>query len=266
MGYVYRYRDIEDNIIKYVGIVWSDNRTLLQRAREHYLYDDWCHNGNFEIEYIEVNSRTDCECLEGHFISVYSTDKWYNKGKSTWGMSDIYSKIAWKWEKLQYKNFDDEKINRKNRITNKNYLLKLCENSVYVFNSGKFYCFFSSFKKEPIYVFLGLDDEYIGYALENNIRYMDRKMHHDILCIIDDNHIPFGYSKMLGELEQTKLESNLTIEQCFTSKKKNEIKKILKANGLCNNFDEKTLIRMVDDEVDTFSFVSIEDMQSQKSK
>ena len=35
MGVVYRYIDLNDNQIKYVGIVWSGNRTLKQRVEEH---------------------------------------------------------------------------------------------------------------------------------------------------------------------------------------------------------------------------------------
>lgn len=35
MACIYRYTDLTDNIIKYVGIVWSGNRTLKQRLYEH---------------------------------------------------------------------------------------------------------------------------------------------------------------------------------------------------------------------------------------
>ena len=35
MAIVYRYTDLADNTIKYVGIVWSGNRTLKQRDEEH---------------------------------------------------------------------------------------------------------------------------------------------------------------------------------------------------------------------------------------
>ena len=40
MAYIYRYTDLVDNIIKYVGIVWSDNRSLEDRLYEHELRDD----------------------------------------------------------------------------------------------------------------------------------------------------------------------------------------------------------------------------------
>lgn len=35
MAWVYRYTDLSDNIIKYIGIVWGKNRTLKQRLIEH---------------------------------------------------------------------------------------------------------------------------------------------------------------------------------------------------------------------------------------
>lgn len=60
MGYVYRYTDIADGIVKYVGIVSSENRTLLQRVKEHQTYDDWCNGSQWKIEYLEINNKTDC--------------------------------------------------------------------------------------------------------------------------------------------------------------------------------------------------------------
>lgn len=91
IGYVYRYTDLNDNIIKYVGIVWSDNRTLSQRIREHELYDDWCKNKKWKIEYLyeNINTRTDAEYIESHYISLYHTDKYYNIKKSGWGTSNF---------------------------------------------------------------------------------------------------------------------------------------------------------------------------------
>ena len=40
MAYVYRYTDLADNIIKYVGIVYGENRTLKQRIYEHFRDDE----------------------------------------------------------------------------------------------------------------------------------------------------------------------------------------------------------------------------------
>lgn len=98
MACIYRYTDLADNIIKYIGIVWSDNRTLKQRLYEHSKNDEWCKNGNFKIEYIKVKSRTDAEFLEAHYISLYHTDKYYNDSKSEWGISSFvpYKESDWK--------------------------------------------------------------------------------------------------------------------------------------------------------------------------
>ncbi len=89
MAYVYRYIDKADSVIKYVGIVWGDNRTLEQRIYEHLKKDDWCINGDFEIEYIneDIDCRTDAEYFESHYISLFQTDKWFNVKKSGWGVS-----------------------------------------------------------------------------------------------------------------------------------------------------------------------------------
>ena len=35
MTKIYRYIDMRDNFIKYVGIVYGENRTLEQRHKEH---------------------------------------------------------------------------------------------------------------------------------------------------------------------------------------------------------------------------------------
>ena len=53
MGYVYRYIDKKDNIIKYVGIVWGETRTLERRLQEH-TKDNWFSSSEWRIEYIYV--------------------------------------------------------------------------------------------------------------------------------------------------------------------------------------------------------------------
>ena len=97
MACIYRYTDLADNIIKYIGIVWSVNRTLKQRLYEHSKNDEWCKNGKFKIEYIKIQSRTDAEFLEAHYISLYHTDKYYNDSKSEWGISSFvpYKESDW---------------------------------------------------------------------------------------------------------------------------------------------------------------------------
>lgn len=91
MAYIYRYTDLVDGIIKYVGIVWGESRTLQQRLNEHERNDEWCFIRRWKIEYIEVgiNNRTEAEFFESHFISLYGTDKYFNTKKSNWGTSNL---------------------------------------------------------------------------------------------------------------------------------------------------------------------------------
>lgn len=112
MAYIYRYIDNEDKIIKYVGIVWSKNRSLKQRINEHKHYDKWCKNKEFTIEYIEENiiTRTDAEYFESHYISLYGTDKYYNEKKSGWGISSFLPNRENDWIKYD-DTFKENKIN-----------------------------------------------------------------------------------------------------------------------------------------------------------
>lgn len=91
LAVVYRYVDLHDEVIKYVGIVWSENRTLKQRIKEHSEQDDWCIGGCWRVEYLqkEVKSRIDAELLEAHYISKFKTNEWYNVSKANWGTSEL---------------------------------------------------------------------------------------------------------------------------------------------------------------------------------
>lgn len=135
MGWVYRYTDLEDNIIKYIGIVWSENRTLKQRIYEHSKNDEWCKNKKWKIEYINetINTRTDAEMIESHFISLFGTDKYYNVKKSGWGVcSYIKSDQEWKvyldGNFFEYEKHIEEQQNEikklKNENKNKNFIIE----------------------------------------------------------------------------------------------------------------------------------------------
>lgn len=117
MGYIYRYTDLEDNIIKYVGIVWSENRTLEQRIKEHELNDSWCSDKKWKIEYLteNINTRTDAEYLESHYISLYETNKYYNIKKKGWGISSFISDKETEWE--EYKVIKSDKARNKKQIS-----------------------------------------------------------------------------------------------------------------------------------------------------
>ena len=237
MGYVYRYIDMKDNIIKYIGIVWSENRALLQRVREHQMYDEWCNGKQWKIEYMEIDNKTDCEGLEGHFISLYGTGKWYNKGKKKWGISNVYSMIDWKWKEFDYTSDNMEVKKRNSRRINDSFLSNLYNKSIYIFNNGVCYCFFQTFKKEPIYVYMALSSEDEEFAIENNIRYMNRRQLNFIIEMIEEDNKPFGYGMMPSETEQATIES-LNKKECFTYKQQEKlISEILEHEIQTNNLD-----------------------------
>lgn len=125
MAKIYRYIDMRDNFIKYVGIVYGENRTLEQRHKEHLKKDIWC-DENFKVQYLDVpiNSRSEAEALEAHFISLYQTGSWYNKSKSNWGQSSFVPKFNERdWQNFYYSltQQDLENINNKrNHLINKN--------------------------------------------------------------------------------------------------------------------------------------------------
>lgn len=97
MAYVYRYTDEADGIIKYVGIIWSDKRSIKRRIIEH-SKDERFKGTTWKIEYInkDVRTRTDAECLEAHYIAKYQTYKYLNSSKSEWGIcSFITNEHKW---------------------------------------------------------------------------------------------------------------------------------------------------------------------------
>ena len=112
MAYVYRYTDLADNIIKYVGIVYGENRTLKQRVYEHFRDDEWCEGKQWKIEYINVKNRTDAEHFESHFIAIFKTYQYYNDAKSNWGESDyLPTEVDW----IEYKQ-DNLYLNTSNIV------------------------------------------------------------------------------------------------------------------------------------------------------
>lgn len=106
MGFLYRYIDLEDNIIKYVGIVKHGNKIgkLKNRIYTHHSLDEWAKNGQWKIEYLkrDIQSRTDVECLEAHYIALYGTDKYYNQRKSGWGLCSFVDSTDDEWIELEY--------------------------------------------------------------------------------------------------------------------------------------------------------------------
>lgn len=115
-GYVYKYIDTKDGIVKYVGLVNPGN-SLTQRVLQH-KNDDW-YRSNFKVYYIKVQSKTDAEFLESAFINHYKSYKYYNRAKDNWGASSLIDLNNFNWE--DYKTFKDDrkhipKVKKKKRI------------------------------------------------------------------------------------------------------------------------------------------------------
>lgn len=96
MPYVYKYTDTNDGIVKYVGIIKKDSN-FPGRFFQH-KSDKWSREGKWKIEYISVDSITDAEALEGHFIWLYGTGEHYNKAKKEWGRCSFAPELTeFKW-------------------------------------------------------------------------------------------------------------------------------------------------------------------------
>lgn len=94
MACLYGYTDLDDGIIKYVGIIWSDKRTLSERINEH-KEEPGFKDRRWKVEYLarNIHTRTDAECLEAHYISLYHTDEFLNRSKSGWGLCSFYQRM-----------------------------------------------------------------------------------------------------------------------------------------------------------------------------
>lgn len=91
---VYKYTDMSDGIVKYVGIV--HHGSLPTRHKQH-MREDWYKQGNFLCEYIEVNNQSEAEAIESHLITLYETHKYYNRAKSDWGLNSyLPNEYDWK--------------------------------------------------------------------------------------------------------------------------------------------------------------------------
>lgn len=103
---VYRYIDADDGIVKYVGIVYKNS--LDKRIQDHYYTDDWCFGKRWTIEYFECDTRSEAEAFESHLISLYGSDKYYNKAKSNWGINRFLPDVEKLWKVAETSDFSDQ--------------------------------------------------------------------------------------------------------------------------------------------------------------
>lgn len=102
---VYRYIDKTDNVIKYVGISHKDG--FKGRIYSHQSQDTWKHEGAWKIEFFECENKSEAEAFESHLISLYGTDKYYNKMKAGWGLNQYLPDIEDRWTIAEDSCFTD---------------------------------------------------------------------------------------------------------------------------------------------------------------
>ena len=67
MGFLYRFLDIENNII-YVG---KTTKALTERLRQHNHLPTVCYQSINKIDYKEINNDSDLAILENYYINQY---------------------------------------------------------------------------------------------------------------------------------------------------------------------------------------------------
>jgi len=102
---VYRYVDNESGIIKYVGIVYKGG--LEKRLMVHANTDAWALDACWKVEYFECETRSEAEAFESHLITLYGTDKYYNKAKANWGINKYLPDVESMWKIAVTPHFAD---------------------------------------------------------------------------------------------------------------------------------------------------------------
>ena len=93
MFYVYKYKDLDDGVVKYIGITDNLDRRISQHKKEGgFLGHRW------DICYLQVPTKSDAESLEAHFIAVYNTHLFLNKAKAQWGQLSFYNDQTYEWK------------------------------------------------------------------------------------------------------------------------------------------------------------------------
>lgn len=94
MGKVYRYVDLQDFSVKYVGIVYDSDR-IKRRIEEH--IKDFDERKTYRVDILDLEcERIDLEYLEAHFISLYNAE--YNKRKRNYGVSVFIPNLEALWK------------------------------------------------------------------------------------------------------------------------------------------------------------------------
>ena len=105
MSIVYRYINKRTKQIEYIGIVYSDKRTLADRVIEHSTEDKF-QDKEWKIQYFECENRSVAEAWESHLIEKYETYKHLNICKKGWGLNPYIPNDESLWQDLSEKFID----------------------------------------------------------------------------------------------------------------------------------------------------------------
>ena len=194
--YVYTYMDINDDIIKYVGI--TDN--MKRRYNQHLKNDAWCNEEDYIVQYIEVDNQAIAEAYESDLIARYKTYQYYNEAKTGWGTINdlkpidewhifdpycskdtkyIYIKYMHKYQKLKQSLMDNKDIPYDD--IEKEIVLNINNIGVYEYSDNicdiELPFYFRKFAYTDIRIIVSLDFN-IDYCPISNItiRYTDTNM------------------------------------------------------------------------------------------
>jgi len=82
MPVVYRYTDIDDGIVKYIGLSKEDSPKIRIQGHRR---DKLC-GGHWIIDYFLTETLGSADAWETHLINYYGTGQWFNTAKTDYGL------------------------------------------------------------------------------------------------------------------------------------------------------------------------------------
>lgn len=134
MSIVYKYTNKQTKQIEYIGIVYSDKKTLGERVVEHSKEEKF-QDKNWKIQYFECENRSVAEAWESHLIEKYETYKYLNICKKGWGLNPYIPDDENLWQDYTE---EAEKIIKKsiNDIFKEQYGISI--DNIFNFTDGRF--------------------------------------------------------------------------------------------------------------------------------
>ena len=134
MSIVYRYINKETKQIEYIGIVYSDKKTLLNRVIEHSKEEKF-QDKEWKIQYFECENRSVAEAWESHLIEKYETYKYLNVCKKGWGLNPYIPNDEDLWQ-----DFTEEAEKHIKKHENKSFkdIYEIEIKDIFNFTNGRF--------------------------------------------------------------------------------------------------------------------------------